>query len=155
MLKASLTFLLALSATLLAALPASAQETPAEIVKEYIEVVVNGRQFDRIDEFIAEDLIQRNPNLPNGREPLKAFWTEFMGSRPEAQFTIGRVIAEGNLVAEHSLFRETPDDQGVAVVDIYRVEDGLIVEHWDVVQFLPDDFVSVSGNHPVLEELDQ
>ncbi|MEM7057547.1 MAG: nuclear transport factor 2 family protein [Pseudomonadota bacterium] len=127
-----------------------ADESPAAIVEKYIDVVVNGRQFDRIDEFVAEDLIQRNPNLLNGREPLRQFWTDFMGKNAEARFTVARVIAQGDLVVEHSLFQGSPGDRGIAVVDIYRVEDGLIVEHWDVVQPIPETFAS--GNHPVLDE---
>lgn len=127
-----------------------AEEDPATVVREYIEVVVNGRQFDRIDEFVARDLIQRNPNLPNGREPLRQFWTDFMGGQPEARFTVARVISEGDLVVEHSLFQSSSDDRGTAVIDIYRIEDGLIVEHWDVVQPIPE--TTASGNHPVLDE---
>ena len=127
-----------------------AEQNPADLVKAYIEVVVNGRDFDRIDEFVSEDLIQRNPNLPNGRAPLKAFWTEFMTSQPEANFTLARVISEGNLVVKHSLFQSTPDDRGIAVVDIFRIEDGLIVEHWDVIQQVAETWAS--GNHPVLHQ---
>ena len=129
---------------------AFADDSPAAVVEEYIEVVVNGREFDRIDEFVAEDLIQRNPNLPNGREALREFWVGFMGGQPEARFTVARVISEGDLVVEHSLFQSNPEDRGAAVVDIYRVEDGLIVEHWDVVQPVPEEFAS--GNHPVLDD---
>ncbi len=138
-----------LGTTLIAA-PLFADADYASIVEEYIEVVVNGREYDRIDEFVAEDLIQRNPQLPNGREPLRDFWTEFMGSQPEARFNVVRIISEGAYVVKHSLFQSTPQDRGVAVVDIFRLEDGLIVEHWDVVQPVPE--TTVNGNHPVLQD---
>lgn len=143
----------ALAVTILAtSLPshALAEQSPAGLVKAYIDVVVNGRDFDRIDEFVSEDLIQRNPNLPNGRAPLKAFWTDFMTSQPDASFTVARMISEGNLVVKHSLFQSTPDDRGTAVVDIFRIENGLIVEHWDVIQPVAETWAS--GNHPVLPE---
>ncbi len=141
---------LALSAVLAAMAQAGlAEDTPREIVEAYVETVINGRQFDRIDEFVHADIIQHNPNLPNGREALQAFWTEFMTSQPEAEFVIARTIAEGDLVAKHAWFVPAPGERGAAVIDIYRVEDGLIVQHWDAVQFIPEE--SVSGNHMVLD----
>ena len=48
-----------------------------------------------------------------------------------------RIIAEGNLVAFHNHLKPNPQDRGVAVVDIFRVEDGKLVEHWDVIQPVP------------------
>ncbi len=129
--------------------PALADDSPREVVEAYVDTVINGRQFDRIDEFVHADIIQHNPNLPNGREALQGFWTEFMTSQPEAEFVIARTVAEGDLVAKHAWFIPAPGERGAAVIDIYRVEDGLIVQHWDVVQFIPES--TVSGNHMVLD----
>lgn len=128
---------------------AMAQDTPREVVEAYVDTVINGREFDRIGEFVHPDIIQHNPNLPNGREALQAFWTEFMTSQPEAEFIIARTVAEGDLVAKHAWFVPAPGELGAAVIDIYRVEDGLIVQHWDAVQFIPEE--TVSGNHMVLD----
>ena len=47
------------------------------------------------------------------------------------------IIAEGDLVAVHTHLKPNPQDSGVAVVDIFRVEDGKLVEHWDVIQTVP------------------
>ena len=121
----------------------------AELVHQYIEVVVNGRAFDRIDEFVAADVIQHNPNLPNGREALREFWSGFLGAMPDARIEVVRTISDGTFVWEHALFARGPDDPGIVAVDIYRIEDGLIVEHWDVVQEVPAE--TASGNHMVLE----
>lgn len=123
---------------------------PAEeaVVEGYVEEVVNGRAVERIDAFVAEDLMQHNPNLPDGREALAAFWTGFLSEMPDARFTVGRLISEGDLVVQHSLFQAHEADAGMAVVDIYRVVDGLIVEHWDVAAPIPETFAS--GRHPVL-----
>ncbi|MEM9360724.1 MAG: nuclear transport factor 2 family protein [Pseudomonadota bacterium] len=127
-----------------------AKDPAAQLVQNYMEVVVQGREFDRIGEFIAEDLVQRNPNLPNGREPLRQFWEGFTETYPEVEFTVVRSISDGTMVWEHVLVQLTPEHSGVAVVDIFRVEDGLIVEHWDVVQEIPEQ--TASGNHMVLDE---
>ena len=149
------TSLKSLIAAAAVALPISAKaedalDPAAQLVHDYIEVVVNGRQFDRIDEFVAEDVIQRNPNLPNGRDALRQFWEGFLGAVPEARITVVRSISDGTMVWEHALFQRTPDDPGIAAVDIYRVENGLIVEHWDVVQEIPAE--TASGNHMVLDQ---
>jgi len=48
-----------------------------------------------------------------------------------------RIIAEGDLVAVHSHIKPNPSDLGRVVVDIFRVEDGKLVEHWDVIQSVP------------------
>lgn len=124
-------------------------DAAAELVHQYVEVVVNGREFDRIDEFVAEDIVQHNPNLPNGRAAMQQFWEGFLGPLPDARIEVVRTISDGTMVWEHALLTRGPDDPGIAAVDIYRVEDGMIVEHWDVVQQVPAE--TASGNHMVLE----
>jgi predicted SnoaL-like aldol condensation-catalyzing enzyme len=48
------------------------------------------------------------------------------------------VIAEGDLVVTHSLLRTSPEDRGTAAADLFGVENGKIVEHWDVLQPVPE-----------------
>ena len=47
-------------------------------------------------------------------------------------------LADGDLVALHVHNRRSPELRGNAVVDIFRIENGKVVEHWDVVQAIPD-----------------
>jgi predicted SnoaL-like aldol condensation-catalyzing enzyme len=61
-------------------------------------------------------------------------------------FDIKRAIAEGDLVLTHSLLKTSPEDRGSAVADIFRLEDGNVVEHWDVVQPVPE---SAANDHPM------
>lgn len=132
---------------LAASSPILAGQAEKDVVHGYVETVVNGREFDRIDEFVATDLKQHNPNLPNGVEPLKGFWEQFLSELPEARFESVRMISEGELVVDHSVFYPVEGALGVAVVDIYRVVDGMITQHWDV--FMPIEEPFASGNHPV------
>jgi predicted SnoaL-like aldol condensation-catalyzing enzyme len=60
-------------------------------------------------------------------------------------FDLKRVIAEDDLVVLHYHLRMTPDDLGQAVVDIFRVEDDRIVEHWDVLQQVPAESANTNG----------
>jgi len=57
---------------------------------------------------------------------------------PELRMEPKRIIAEGDLVVLHSHLILKPGDRGTAVVDIFRLENGKIVEHWDVVQEVPE-----------------
>lgn len=82
--------------------------------------------------------IQHNPGVPSGpAEGFVAALTAYFAQFPEWRTEIKRVIADGDLVAVHHHVRRTPDDRGMAVVDIFRVEGEFLVEHWDVIQEVP------------------
>ncbi|WP_144782594.1 nuclear transport factor 2 family protein [Microbacterium sp. BH-3-3-3] len=57
---------------------------------------------------------------------------------PELHLDIKRTIAEGDLVVTHSNLHLAPGDRGMAVADFWRLEDGRIVEYWDVIQEVPE-----------------
>jgi len=59
---------------------------------------------------------------------------------------IKRALADGDLVATHGLLKTTPEDRGTAAADFFRLEDGKIVEHWDVLQLVPE---SAANDHPM------
>lgn len=86
----------------------------------------------------GETYIQHNPMAPDGAEALFGFITPFFEASPEASIDIKRVATEGDLVWIHYNSKPTADSPGLAVVDILRMEDGKFVEHWDVVQPVPE-----------------
>ena len=79
---------------------------------------------------------------PDGREAVVEFLENLLERFPARTFTVHRVIASDDLVAVHYHSQATPDDLGFAVVDIFRVEDCRMVEHWDVVQRVPEKSVN-------------
>jgi predicted SnoaL-like aldol condensation-catalyzing enzyme len=118
--------------------------TSKELVVAYMEQVWVGRDVAALDRFVAADLIQHNPHLPNGRQALGDFLPILFGQlMPGLVWRVLRVIAEGDLVAVHS-HAAMPGSAGQVVVDIYRVANGLIVEHWDVAHEAPP--TTASGN---------
>ncbi|MFE2415640.1 ester cyclase [Streptomyces hokutonensis] len=117
------------------------------LVSEYLETVWNQGQTDLADKYLAADLIQHNPNLPDGREPLVEFIKGFRKQLPDARFEIKRSASSGDLVFVHTHFRATATDRGSVVVEIFRLEGGLIVEHWDVRDEIPE--TTVSGHDVV------
>jgi predicted SnoaL-like aldol condensation-catalyzing enzyme len=85
---------------------------------------------------LHEDFVEHSPGNPSGRDAF----VDFVAASPlmSARFEMQRVIADaGHVVAHYRLV--PPDGPDLAVVDIWRVVDGLITEHWDVVQPVPDD----------------
>jgi len=86
------------------------------------------------DTYVATDLIQHNPNLADGRIAFKEFSRQLFKSSPTAGcYYVERVAADGDLVWIHLLSPATQH----AVVTIFRLKDGLIREHWDVIQPFP------------------
>lgn len=80
---------------------------------------------------------QHNPYAADGAQPAIDFLAGRFKKFPEAKNVIKRVIAEGDLVALHVHSTMHAKDRGRAIVDIFRVKGGKVVEHWDVIQKIP------------------
>lgn len=90
--------------------------------------------------------IQHNPLAPEGWEGFKGFINYFLTQNPNLKAKIVRVIAEGDFVVAHSHFTLSEQDQhGLAAMDIFRLENGKIVEHWDVLQPVPEKSANANG----------
>ncbi len=93
------------------------------------------------------DYIQHNPNAPTGRDATLAMLDAAIRNNPDLTHNVKRVIyGDEDLVAVHHHFRRTRDERGWSVVDILRIADGYIVEHWDVMQEVPDPATSKNAN---------
>jgi predicted SnoaL-like aldol condensation-catalyzing enzyme len=87
--------------------------------------------------YIGDRYIQHNPYVPDGAAAFYGYFESFFAAHPQSRVEIKRVIAEGDLVVLHLHSRTDDQDRGRAIVDIFRIENGKIVEHWDVVQDVP------------------
>ncbi|WP_306875585.1 nuclear transport factor 2 family protein [Streptosporangium brasiliense] len=85
---------------------------------------------------LHEDFIEHNPGNPSGRDAFVEHVTD--APVASAGLDLKRVIADGQYVVMHYLMTRPGEERGTAVVDIWRLRDGLIVEHRDVVQPVPD-----------------
>jgi predicted SnoaL-like aldol condensation-catalyzing enzyme len=82
---------------------------------------------------------QHNPLIEDGMDGLRKFVTWMRADRPDAHGEIKRAFADGDYVILHSHWRGLSDGpRGEAVVDIYRLDNGKVVEHWDVIQPIPE-----------------
>lgn len=88
-------------------------------------------------EVIADEYTQHNPQVPDGKQPFIDFFTGWFAENPQSKSRIVQTAADGDLVWLHVHSTNGPDDPGLALVDIFRVKDGKLVEHWDVIQSVP------------------
>jgi steroid delta-isomerase-like uncharacterized protein len=114
-----------------------------QVVRRFIEEVQNKKNWDVYDELNAPDFVNLSapPGVPNDREGGKLFLGAFLNAFPDCRFTIDEMIAEGDRVATKKTFTGThtgefngipPTGNRVSLtfVDILRLRDGKVVEHW-------------------------
>lgn len=89
------------------------------------------------DRYVTGPYYQHNPQSPNGADAAKAFFAATFAANPGFSVSVKRVIAEGDYVAFHSHYKFSADDPGFAILDLYRIRGGKVVEHWDVIQAVP------------------
>ena len=123
-----------------AALEEKAQvEKNKEIAVAFFNMIFNEHKVAEAFELYADPIyIQHNPLAATGAQPAIDFLGPYLEATPEASAEIKRVIAERDLVAIHNNPKANAEDRGRAVVDIFRLENGKVVEHWDVVQDVPE-----------------
>jgi predicted SnoaL-like aldol condensation-catalyzing enzyme len=108
-------------------------EANRALVRDFVEQVLVGADLDRLAEFMADDLIQHNPALVDGRDAVAAALQQTHQGRPVIEYTqLHRVLAEGSFVLAVSEGRRR--GAPAALYDLFRVEGGVLVEHWDTVE---------------------
>ncbi len=142
---------LALAAALaLTALPAGAhaqtqQEANKKIVVDFYDKAINQKDFEAASKHLGSRYTQHNPNAADGPEGLKAFLQFLKDKFPNSRSEIKRVFADGDFVILHVHAVREPGARGTAVVDIFKLENGKVVEHWDVVQPIPEKAANTNG----------
>jgi predicted SnoaL-like aldol condensation-catalyzing enzyme len=110
----------------------------ARVAASLLDLAFNQRQVAAaFDRYVGPTYTQHNPTVPNGKAEAVKTLSEGLKTM-DVHYDIKRVIADGDLVAVHSHVTVGAKDRGMAVVDIFRLERGKIVEHWDVVQQVPE-----------------
>jgi predicted SnoaL-like aldol condensation-catalyzing enzyme len=112
------------------------------IIEAFVKVFYKQKNVRKaFEDFVSEQYIQHNPTNGDGREAaIEMLEPKF--SNPDANFDIKRILVDDDLAVIHLNGKLSADSLGVAVVDIYRLLDGKIVEHWDVVQPVPTEKIN-------------
>jgi len=135
-------------ASLIVAAAAPALADPAankKVVLDFYDKALNQKDFDAASKYFGTRYIQHNPGAPDGIEGFKAFIAQRKEKFPNARSEVKRSFADGDYVILHVHSVREPSDRGVAIVDIFRLENGKIVEHWDVAQPIPEKTANGNG----------
>jgi predicted SnoaL-like aldol condensation-catalyzing enzyme len=119
-----------------------------EVAERFIQLFyVEDNPTDAFTCWMHPEYIQHNPNAPTGRDATLAMMEASMARLPDLSHEVRRVVwGDADLVGVHFHFRREADHPGYAIVDILRIEDGFVREHWDVMQDMPDPAEALNDN---------
>ena len=121
------------------------EEANLRLVANMYEDVLKPLDSARVDDYFPPGYIQHNPMAATGSAGLKAFLDWARSTNPDAEHHVKRLFADGDVVIAHVHLTINPEERGNAVVDIFRIENGLIAEHWDVAQPVPAESANQNG----------
>jgi predicted SnoaL-like aldol condensation-catalyzing enzyme len=121
-------------------------ETNKRVVRAFYEEAFAGDPEGAVERYVGDRYTQHNPQAADGPEAFIGFVRWYRGEYPQLALDIRRVVAEGDIVVTHSLITTSPEDPGTVAADLFRVEDGKVVEHWDVLQPFPTES---ANEHPM------
>lgn len=116
------------------------------LVETYLEML-NAHDPDLVDRFLAEDYVNHNVVVADGREANRTFWAMFFAGLPDVTATMEDVVVAGDRVVGRFVYRGTHQGELMGIpatgavvemrsIDIWRVEDGLLAEHWDELNLM-------------------
>lgn len=137
--------LVALTASSIHAADTQQAEMNKKTVLEFYEKGLNQKDFEAASRYFGPRYTQHNPNAADGPEGFRAFLQFLREKSPNSHSEIKRAFADGDYVILHVHAVREPGTRGVAIVDIFKLENGKIVEHWDVAQPIPEKSANSNG----------
>jgi predicted SnoaL-like aldol condensation-catalyzing enzyme len=121
------------------------EEANKKLVSSFYQSLFGDKDLSVIDQYLVKDYIQHNPAVADGSEALKEGLKIWFAGAPKEKINIQHIAADGDLVFIH-LKSKGGDGKTISVIDIFKLKNNKIVEHWDVIQEVP----ATSANpHPM------
>ncbi|OAF03515.1 polyketide cyclase [Bradyrhizobium centrolobii] len=114
------------------------EEANRNTVLAFYEKGLNQKDADAALAYVGDRYVQHNPNAADGPDGFRKFIGFLREKFPNSHSEIKRTFVDGDYVILHVNAVRVPGTKGNAIVDIFKLENGKIVEHWDVVQAIPD-----------------
>lgn len=123
-----------------------AQQSQAnkQLLAEFGEEVFSKKQLGNLQKYIREDYIQHNPLVPQGAAGFKTFFADWFKAVPDWNYKLTKIVSEGDTVWAYGTYSGTQQGDWLGIpatnksysihaVDIFRIENGKLAEHWDVL----------------------
>ena len=114
------------------------QEANRKIVLEFYEKGLNQKDAEGAIAYMGDRYVQHNPNAADGPDGFRKFIAFLREKFPNSKSEIKRSFVDGDYVILHVHAVREPGTRGNAIIDIFKLENGKIVEHWDTVQPIPE-----------------
>jgi predicted SnoaL-like aldol condensation-catalyzing enzyme len=120
------------------------EERNKAIVLDFYEQGLNRKDFEAASKYLGT-YIQHNPNAEDGPDGFRKFIEVLKTKFPQSRSEITQVHVDGDFVVLRVRAIREPGTRGSAIVDIFRLKDGKIEEHWDSVQPIPEQSANQNG----------
>ena len=114
-------------------------------VVAFYEKALNDKDVDAALQYVGDRYVQHNPTAADGKEGFRKFIGFLKERYPQSHNEVKKAYADGDFVILHVHSIREPGTLGVAIVDIFKLENGKVIEHWDVVQPIPANVANDNG----------
>jgi len=108
-----------------------------QTVIDFYEIIINQQKWDRISEFVDPGYIQHKPEIADGIPGLLSFMRWVYENSPNHESRLVRALVDGEFVTLHVNVINAVEHANLAVMDIFRLKNGKLIEHWDVARPVP------------------
>lgn len=114
-------------------------------VLAFYDTALNQLNVDGAAAYFGPRFIQHNPRSKDGIEGFRPLFQDLKKQFPGVRADVKRAFSDGDFVILHVHVKLQPEELGLAIVEIFRLEHGKIVEHWDVRQPIPETSANTNG----------